>query len=378
MQHTRDQHPENTVTLTITGQESQAPQTDNLPLWEDIGEIEDTSQERLDHTSETNFPQATQDQIALLDHKTDIELCKRVRQGGYPNRWGARIPIETHWNVELFDKLLTGYHDRDLIEWMKYGWPIGRLPTMKDPTPTFKNHQSATEYPEALEKYIKKEQSYGAIIGPLEAIPFTEKMGVSPLSTRPKKDSPDRRIILDLSYPPGESVNDGIIKNNYLGFTITLSFPRTDEFALRIYKLGKGALMYKIDLHRYFRQLNLDPGDYSLVGYIVGSKLYYDKMVPMVVRTGPYIAQRVSSAITWIVQQMEYFLLNYVDDFVGAEQGQKAWAAYEFLTTILRDLKSTNLTRKKGPTHHKAGLPRHNLRLRKDDHGSSPQKDRRS
>ena len=98
-------------------------------------------------------------------------------------------------------------------------------------------------------------------------------MGISSLSTRPKRDSTERRVILDLSFPPGESVNEGILKDNYLGFTATLKFPKVDNFALRIYSLGKNCMMFKIDLSRYFRQLPLDPGDYSLIGYIVDGKL---------------------------------------------------------------------------------------------------------
>ena len=107
--------------------------------------------------------------------------------------------------------------------------------------------------------------------------------------------------------------------------------------------------MFKVDLHRYFRQLNLDPGDYSLIGYVINGKLYFDKMVPMGVRSGPYIAQRISSAITWIVQQVKYFLLNYVDDFVGAELDQLAWDAYHFLTKLLRDLQVQTSPEKKVP-----------------------------
>ena len=136
---------------------------------------------------------------------------------------------------------------------MRYGWPIGRLPTLPDPHISFRNHKGATEHPEALTKYIAKEQKYEAIMGPFEVIPFNSLVGISTLSTRPKKESEERRIILDLSFPPGYSVNDGIIKDNYLGFHTKLSFPKIDEFALRVYKLGKGAHMFKIDLHRYFR-----------------------------------------------------------------------------------------------------------------------------
>ena len=40
-------------------------------------------------------------------------------------------------------------------------------------------------------------------------------------------------------------------------------------------------MMFKIDLSRYFRQLPLDPGDYSLIGYIIGGRLYFNKVLLM-------------------------------------------------------------------------------------------------
>ena len=58
----------------------------------------------------------------------------------------------------------------------------------------------------------------------------------------------------------------------------------------------------------------------------------------MGMRTAPYIAQRITNAIRYIHQQMEYYLLNYVDNFVGAELAEKVWQAYEFLTKLLNEL----------------------------------------
>ena len=157
------------------------------------------------------------------------------------------------------------YHDQEVVEWMRYGWPMGRLPTMKSPAVTLKNHKGAVEHPEALEK------AASAILGPFSKIPFkpTDKVGISPISTRPKKHSKDRRVIINLSFPKGSAVNDGMIKDNYMGMEAKLTFPRTDDLAFRLYKLGRNAAMFKIDLSRYFRQLSLDPGDYAIVGYII-------------------------------------------------------------------------------------------------------------
>ena len=303
--------------------------------------LEDHESDTIDEESQQAIPVATVKQTQMMEAQdTAISTCRTVREKGYPNRWGAKIPIQPQWNLTLFQELLQGYPDKEIIQWMKYGWPIGRLPTMEDPMITFRNHKGATEYPKTLQKYIEKEKSHDAVIGPLKAIPFTRFVGISPLTTRPKKESQDRRILIDLSFPPGGSVNDGICKDNYLGYQVKLTFPKTDEFAERIFKLGQGAKLYKVDLQRYFRQLDLDPGDYSLVGYIVNGDLYFDKKVPMGVRTGPYIAQRVSSAIAWIVKQVEYYLLNYVDDFVGAELEERAQKAFSFLINLLRDLRA--------------------------------------
>ena len=274
-----------------------------------------------------------------LDNDPDIRTHHEVLKRGYPNRWGAQIPVKTQWDLGKFETLLRNYHDREVVEWMKYGWPAGRLPSLPDPSASSKNHKGAVDYPEALTAYLKKEQKKGAVMGPFNRILFQTKVGISPLSTRPKGDSEERRVILDLSFPIGRSVNDGIQKDDYLGFQAKLTFPSVDDFALRIYTLGKDCFMFKVDLSRYFRQLPLDPGDYSLIGYIIDGEFYFDKVLPMGLRSAPYVAQRVTNAISYIHRQLQYFLLNYVDDFVGAELSHRVWGAYRALTTLLNDLR---------------------------------------
>ena len=281
-------------------------------------------------------PEWKQEWLKRVDK--DIWLHNEVLRRGYPNRWGARMEIESKWNLELFSSLLTDYYDREVTEWLRYGWPTGRLPTLQDPQLSFKNHKGAADHPEALSSYILKEKKHGAVMVPYMNMPFEEKIGISPLSTREKKNSQERRIILDLSFPVGNSVNDGILKDNYLGFRSELTFPKVDEFACRIYNLGQGCKMFKIDLSRYFRQIPLDPGDYSIIGYVIDEQIYFDKVLPMGMRSAPYIAQRITNAIAYIHRRLEYFLLNYVDDFVGAESEDRAWEAYRFLTLLLQNL----------------------------------------
>ena len=47
----------------------------------------------------------------MLD--TDVDLHYRVLEGGYPNRFGARIPIKSGWNLDKMQMLLKDYEDRN-------------------------------------------------------------------------------------------------------------------------------------------------------------------------------------------------------------------------------------------------------------------------
>ena len=46
----------------------------------------------------------------------DVNLHGEVWKKGYPNRWGARIPVQSGWNLELLQSLLQGYTDKDISE----------------------------------------------------------------------------------------------------------------------------------------------------------------------------------------------------------------------------------------------------------------------
>ena len=65
----------------------------------------------------------------------DILLANRVLDSGVPNRFGCRIPVESTWNLQLFESLLTDYHDKDVIEWLKFGFPVSRIDGYPDPVP---------------------------------------------------------------------------------------------------------------------------------------------------------------------------------------------------------------------------------------------------
>ena len=93
-----------------------------------------------------------------------------------------------------------------------------------------KNHFSALQHPVAVEKYLAKERSYRAILGPTKDMsqdPSYSVIHSSPLLTRPK-DQDKCRVILDLSYPQGLSLNNQVDKLAFDTSSI-VKFPSIDN-----------------------------------------------------------------------------------------------------------------------------------------------------
>ena len=71
------------------------------------------------------------------------------------------------------------------------------------PSPTLRNHGSDPLDLVHMVKFIDKETRLGAILGPFHEAPFEPWLQWSPMMMHPKKNSREKRIILDLSYPKG-------------------------------------------------------------------------------------------------------------------------------------------------------------------------------
>ena len=167
-------------------------------------------------------------------------------------------------NPEAWKELLLDYWDQQLPYLIKYGFPLDFNRNSKL-TATDTNHKSAVAFPEDVEAYIQEEQKFGAIHGPFDHPPF-DNFHTSPFMTREKPGAPQRRVIIDLSFPQGEAVNSNISKDQYLGTNFVWTLPSIDLITSKVRKLGKGSLLYKIDISRAFRHVKIDPRDYFLLG----------------------------------------------------------------------------------------------------------------
>ena len=70
---------------------------------------------------------------------------------------------------------------------------------------------------------------------------------ISPFLTRHKSNSDNRRVIVDLSWPGGQSLNDGVKKDRYLNTYFDLKYPSVDNIVDKLKQLGDSALLFKIE-----------------------------------------------------------------------------------------------------------------------------------
>ena len=267
-----------------------------------------------------------------------VQANKAVRISGKQNFAGCRIPVPSSLNFEYLEKELADYKDRAIIQLLRYGCPInyegpGNL------SRACHNHRGATDFPEHIERFLKREVEAASVMGPFKSSPFDIPTTVSPLNTVPKRDSANRRVIVDLSFPkckPLESVNGGISRDCYLGDPIQLRYPSVDNLVNLVRCKGPGCCLFKCDLSRAYRQLPVDPGDLHYLGYKWNGELYIDATLTMGLRSAAFLCQRVTNAIAYIARNNGVSVSNYLDDFGGVEVKDSATEAFLKLRGILK------------------------------------------
>lgn len=77
----------------------------------------------------------------------------------------------------------------------------------------------------------------------------------------------NRRVVMDLSFPHGHSVNNSIPSDSYLGDYFKLRLPDIDQLVEFILEKGCNCHILKKDLHRGYWQFPVDPKDYNFLGF---------------------------------------------------------------------------------------------------------------
>ena len=119
------------------------------------------------------------------------------------------------------------------------------------------------------------------------------------------------RLILDLSSPLGQSVNDGILKEPF-----SVQYLRVDDVISGIMSFGQGTLLARFDVESAYRNIPVHPEDCFAWHEMAGQLLHrYGSSLWATFCT--LFFSSVADLLEWILRH-NYglnFLLHYLDDF---------------------------------------------------------------
>lgn len=193
-----------------------------------------------------------------------LQVYIACREAAAYNFLGPRITIPTCNQIDTWKSKSTGHvDDHWLIKCIEMGFPMQyRGPPLRHEMSP--NHPSAQNFQAHVDDYIDLERELGAIIGPFSAPPFTPWCNVAPLMTREKSNKIDRRIIVDLSFPPEKGPNAYVTRNYVFGQVVTHTLPTIQDVVNIVIGLNFNVVLGSIDIARAYRNFRLEPLDWPL------------------------------------------------------------------------------------------------------------------
>ena len=211
-----------------------------------------------------------------------------------------------------FERELKTHPDRAWVSWLLHGMKYGVKIGYDGPRSLIKakNLPSAYKHPHIIDAELAKECAAGRILGPLSSSPFPT-LHCSGLGAVPKKNG-KWRMIMHLSAPTGQSINDHISKEQY-----SLQYSSVEDAVKILTALGKGALMAKVDLKSAFRVVPVHSTDWDLLGISWRNAFYIDTCLPFGLRSAPFLFNQFAEALQWILAHNYglHWLIHYLDDY---------------------------------------------------------------
>ena len=230
--------------------------------------------------------------------------------------------------------LIESGYDRNKTRFLVDGfWKGFRIDcTTSPPSRLSGNLQSAKHHPETVSQKLIKEIKAHRIAGPFANPPFPNFV-CSPLGVCPKKKPGTFRLIHHLSFPEGQSVNDGISEYMYAS---SVQYTTLSHAISQIKKLGCCSFLAKSDIESAFHLLPIHPDDHHLLGMSWDNKYYYDLCLPMGCSSSCKLFEKFSSALEHIVRhQTNGTILHFLDDFllVGQTESECKHLLETFINT---------------------------------------------
>ena len=223
-------------------------------------------------------------------------------------------------NLDYLERELSAHPDEHfvstIIDHARFGAPLGYSGPRR--YREFKNWPSANLHHEAIEAAISKDLARGRKLGPFTHPPSPNFVG-SPMGVFERSDSGKYRVIYDLSWPPGRSINDNI------DIDCSVHYVTIDTAISMIKRYGPGSLMAKLDLEDAFKYIMVSPNDWELLGTTwertqldgtVRKEYYIDTVLPFGARCSPRLFDNFAAALEYIMHNHNVSdVIHYLDDY---------------------------------------------------------------
>ena len=220
-----------------------------------------------------------------------------------------------------------------LLDDVLNGVRIGRAPA--EATVISPNWPSALQFRHKVDEIVANDLALGRLDGPYITPPFTHFI-CSPLGAFLKRDGVKIRLIHDLSYPHGRSVNSLISPEDF-----SLQYASVDDAVAACRRLGEPVLS-NIDLKDAYKFVGVAQADWHLLGFRWdlpgqgGDRFYFSRVLSFGLRSAPALFDSLASALEkfMLLQGVRSTIIRYVDDFLIVSDSHRD--AVSDLATVTR------------------------------------------
>ena len=253
----------------------------------------------------------------LYEYTSDL-LCIDFCRPPHPHTHQLLYQVSTPLCPDAWAAALASHPDRAfacyICNGLRFGFRIGFQygAPLKSAS---SNMPSAIQHPTVVTNYLHEELSRGRMLGPFHSLHGLPPLHINRFGVIPKGHNTGKwRLITDLSFPHGRSINDGIDRD-----LCSLSYTTVDDIAAVLAQLGHGALIAKVDIESAYRLIPVHPHDRPLQAVQWDGAVYVDPMLPFGLQSAPKIFNAVADALHWHLQQSGIPLVfHYLDDFIVA------------------------------------------------------------
>ena len=121
---------------------------------------------------------------------------------------GAQIQVKGQLDTDKWQMRFFDYWDDQLCSLIHYSFPLD-FDVNSSLSHEINNHSSAIQHTKDVKAYLSEENEFIDIYGSVSRT-STKKYAISHFLTREKLGVKHRRVIVDLSFPHGSSVNTGV------------------------------------------------------------------------------------------------------------------------------------------------------------------------